>query len=295
MNWQTEIIKLIEDYYKSIGIQYKPTNDVRRCLVDYLNLEVKLIKPVRRKIFISDKLKTRKIPTDNLQGLFAIDSKIQAGKDVTYHQSREAFNPSHNDPLLNDWLIHHLHLSDWKKSGDKFYERTQLVLFAIFTQEQAFFIDVRPHGKNGELNVFAKKELLEIVGNNWPSMLKEYVVEDAIMLSHNVTDEERAKARKRHMMLGMTEVNGKLIINPGIGVASSGHNVLVVRKADSVVRFVQDSLMEIEKDEEGMKTALTLESGIEIKALDICIHRCDGWPYFRVYEKNSKLYIDKNY
>ncbi len=295
MNWQTEIIRLIEEYYKSIDIKYTPSRDVHRCVIDFLNLELKLIKPVPRKIFISDTLKTRKIPTENFQGLLEIDSKIQVGKDITFHQSREAFNPSYNDPLLNDWLIHHLHLSDWKKSGDKFYARTKLVLFVAFTPTQAFFIDVRPHGKNGEPYVFAKKELLEIIDNNWTELLKDYTTEDTMMMIHNVTDEEREKARKSGLMLGMTEVNGKIIVNPGIGVVTSGHNIVLVKKANAIMRFVQESLMEIDKNKEEMRAVLSDKSGFEIKELDVCLHRFEDWPYFRVYEKNSKHYIDKTY
>jgi hypothetical protein len=296
MNWAKEVIDLIEVYYKTNGIAYNPSTNVHRCIIDFLNLELKLIKPVPRKIFISKELKKRIIPTENFLALLSIDKKVQNGSDITFHQSKKAFEPSYNDPLLNDWLIHHLHLSDWKeKSIDKFYARTKLVLFAIFSARQAFFIDVRPHGKLGEPYVFAKKELLEIIDNNWPDLLNDYRTEDVLILKHSVTDEERHKARKGGVSLGMTEVNDRVIMNPGLGIVTSGHNVMIVHKANQVIRFVQESLMEIDKDEEGMKLALSQKSGIQIKELDISIHRLDKWPYFRVYERNSKLYIDKTY
>lgn len=150
-------------------------------------------------------------------------------------------------------------------------------------------------GKNSEPYVFAKKELLEIIDNNWPELLKDYTTEDTMMLIHNVIDEEREKARKSGVMLGMTEVNGKIIVNPGIGVVTNGHNIVLVKKANAIMRFVQESLMEIDKNKEEMKAVLSDKSGFEIKELDVCLHRFEYWQYCRVYEKNSKHYIDKTY
>lgn len=41
MNWQEEVIKLIEEYYQSLGVKYKPKKrDIGTYLADYLNLEV---------------------------------------------------------------------------------------------------------------------------------------------------------------------------------------------------------------------------------------------------------------
>ena len=44
-----------------------------------------------------------------------------------------------------------------------------------------------------------------------------------------------------------------------------------------------------------MKEALSKEIGIEIKELNLVIKKLDKWPFFALYENNSKCYIEKNY
>jgi hypothetical protein len=296
MQWQKEIISLIQQHYKVVGIKYTATDNVHKCLIDFMNLEMKLIKPVPRNVFISKELKSRIIPIENRLALISIENKIRTGIDVNYHKNKGTFDPTYNDLLLNDWIIHHLHLSDKKTNkNQRFYDRTKYVLFAAFNPTQAFLIDIRTHGKNGEPHVFARKELLEIMDNNWPTILKDYNVEDDIKLTHNPTDEEIDTARKKGLTFFATKVNERAIINPGIGITTSGHNIHIVKRANEIVRYIQESLMEIDKDTEGIKMALSEQSGHEIKELDIQIHMQAKWPFFYVYEKNSGYSIEKNY
>ena len=225
-----------------------------------------------------------------------IENKIRTGVDVNYHKNKGTFDPTYNDLLLNDWVIHHLHLSDTKsQKNQRFYDRTKYVLFVVFNTTQSFFIDIRTHGKDGEPNVFAKKELLEIMDNNWPGILREYHTEDVINLLHNPSDEEIDLARKKGVTFGVTEINGRAIINPGLGITTSGNNIHVVKRANAILRYVQESLMEIDNDIEGIKKALSEKAGYEIKELDVQIRLRDTWPFFYVYENNSDYTIQKNY
>lgn len=292
-SWQEEVIKLIQEHYKSVGMKYTPSTDIRRCLVDFMNLEMKIIKPVPRLVYRSKEITSRRIPMENRRALAYIENKIRSGADITFHQSKDVLNPEFNDLLLNDWVIHHLHLSDTKKQkNQRFYDRTKYVLFAIFGANQAFLIDIRTHGPNGEPHVFAKKELLEIIDRNWPEILKGYVHEEITALLHDPTDEQVDKFRKNGISFGMTEVNGKVIMNPGIGITTGGNNLHVVKRANEIIRYLQGSLMEIDKDEEGMRRELSERAGFEIKELDIRIHRQKTWPFFYVYEKNSDHTIE---
>ncbi len=296
MQWQQEIIRLIKEHYKAIGIKYTATDNVQRCLIDFMNLEMKLIKPIPRMVFVSKELKSRKIPRENSKALICIGEKIRTGVDVNYHKNKKTFEPAYNDLLLNDWLIHHLHLSDTKKeSNQRFFNRTKYVLFAAFNATQALFIDIRAHGKNEEPHVFSKKEFLEIMDKNWPGILTDYNTEDPINLLHNPSDEEIDLARKKGVTFGAIEINGRAIMSPGIGITTGGNNLHVVKRANAIMRVVQESLMEIDNDIEGMKKALSIHVGYEINELDVHIHMQDTWPFFYVYEKNSDCTIQKNY
>lgn len=195
--------------------------------------------------------------------------------------------------MLNDWYIKHIHLSDSKgQKGQKFYDRSKYLLFIAFNDTQAFFIDIREHN---EQNVFAKKEFLEIIHNNWPQALK--VIHDAeeVVPGKSYSDAEHDMLRRKGYSVGMTEINGKIVMNPGVGITTSGHNVLLVGKANDIMRYLQQTLLEIETNEEEMKKLLSEKAGYEIKELDICITRLNQWPFFNVYEKNSDYSIGKNY
>lgn len=127
--------------------------------------------------------------------------------------------------------------------------------------------------------------MLEILDKNWPGILTEYNTEDVISLLHNPSDEEIDLARKKGVTFGATEVNGRAIINPGLGVVTSGSNIHVVKRANEIIRFLQESLMQIDDNYEEIKKELSDRVGSEIKELDIRIHRQNSWPFFMCMKK----------
>ena len=56
MNWQEDVIKLIVAHFKSVGINYIPSAEVNKCLIDFMNLEMKLVDPKPRYVFKSSSL-----------------------------------------------------------------------------------------------------------------------------------------------------------------------------------------------------------------------------------------------
>lgn len=293
MDWQKETIKLIELHFKNIGIKYIPSPNLNTCLFDFMNLDMKLVNSRPRLIYKSDTLKSRVIPLKYLRSLSYIENKIKKGESITYHMSKRTLDPKYRDLLMNTWIIQHIHLSHTKDQRDqKFYNRSKYLLFAMFSENQAFFIDIREHN---EKNVFAKQELLSIIDRNWPQILTVHNHHDAEFLNNQYTDADIDILRKKGYSITTTAVNGKIVINPGIGITTSGHNIHVIRRANWVIRYLYDSIQEVEKDKDAIKEALSKESNAQIKELDLCIHKLDKWPFFVLYENNSKCYIEKNY
>lgn len=293
MNWQEEVTKLIVAHFKSVGIIYAPKNDIYHSMVDFMNLEMKLIDSKPRQVLKSDTLQTKKIPLKYSKALKYIECKINRGNNITYHMSKKVLDPMYNDLLMNNWVIQHFHLSDTKtKKGQKFYDRSEYLLFAMFNENQAFLIDIQKHN---EKNVFARQKLLEIVDRNWPHILRTHNHPDAEFLNNQYSDADLDVIRKKGYCILTTLVNGKVIINPGIGITTSGHNLHVIKRANEAVRYLYDSLQEVEKDKNAMKEALINETGIKIVDLDLQIHKLNKWPFFALYESNSKCYIEKNY
>jgi hypothetical protein len=101
--------------------------------------------------------------------------KIEAGCDLSPHLSgrvEEIINLKRAKPgrlgsrrdldlLLNDWGIHHLHLSDVDR-GDGYVVRTGDLLFAAFRRTDAYLLDVLGHG------AWTSESVVEIAMTNWP-------------------------------------------------------------------------------------------------------------------------------
>ncbi|HEY0743052.1 MAG TPA: hypothetical protein VGD40_16405 [Chryseosolibacter sp.] len=292
MDWPSQVVELIKQHFRKFGIIYHPGRDVHSCLVDFMNLDLKLVKPIPRKVYKSKTFKSRLIPPSYQHAISYIENKINNGHDITFHQSKKTLDPSFNDLLLNDWIIQHLHVSNTKsQQNQRFYDRSKYLLFVAFSIKQAFFIDVRLHN---EPYVFARKELLEIIDNNWPQLFKDNVIEDGFFTSEH-TDEQISTLRNRGYTIGTTKVNDKIVINPGLGITTSGHNIHVVRRANSVLKMLHDAFYEIETDAENIKKDLSSEVGFVINQLDVEIRKLTEWPYFAFYEKTSNCYIQKDY
>lgn len=294
MNWHIEVIKEIESQFAALEVDYKHNNNVQSCLIDFYNLKMKILKPAARSIFISDKIKSIAISTHCAEALSYIQSKILNGFDVNPHLSRKIFEPTYNDLLLNNWMIQHIHLSKSKsQSNQYYYNRSDYLLFAMFNDSQAFLIDIRRHN---EKDVFAKQELIEIIYQNWPTLLREDNSEEAELFSNSYTDAEINILRKKGYSVVYTNVNGKHIINPNLGITTNGSNLFVVQKANNIIRYIQETLIEIETNEAKIINELSLLVNKKIETLDFCIKYTDTAPiYFGVYEKTANCYISKDY
>ena len=290
MDWEKEIIRIIDEYFKRIHVKYTPKASMNNCLVDYFNFELKLIDPLPRQVFKSDVLKAKKLPLLYSKALHEIELKIKKGEDLTQHQSKRAIDPVYTDDLLNDWVIYHFHLSTTKSQpNQKFYDRSKYLLFAVFSETQAFLIDVHEHQEN---HLFGKKELLEIMDKNWPAMTEPYY-SDWSKVEPDCTDEEVELFRKKGYTVGAYNINGKVIRSPGIGIMTSGHNIQVVRKADEVHRYIYSCMQQV-ADEDQMKKKLFDKTGIKVEKLDLEIRQLSDWPYFALFEKSTKQYIEKD-
>jgi hypothetical protein len=89
--------------------------------------------------------------------------------------------------LLNDWGIHHLHLSEVDR-GDGFVVRTGDLLFAVFRRNDAYLLDILGHGG------WTDESLVEIAVSNWPhSGLFQHVPN--MTLQSPVSEDLRKKLR----------------------------------------------------------------------------------------------------
>lgn len=164
IDFKSDYIDLLYEQLKSAGwhgsredgdIEFKHANFLRR------NVTAQ-----KRKVFVSRNLKC---PKENKKAYNLILHKILIGEPITPHLSRSLKKPDYDDLFLNEWGIHHLHLST-KIEKDGFCERTECVLLVIFEKDYALVIDIRPHGKKNP-TLWVQKSILDIILYSWPEWI----------------------------------------------------------------------------------------------------------------------------
>ncbi len=127
------------------------------------------------------------------------------------------------DLLLNDWSIYHLHLSTEAMKGG-WIKRTDLLLFAVIKPQDAYLIDIAPHGSWYEEN------FIRIIASTWPDAgivgeLRGFTVP-------TLSTEQREEHRENYRVAGIP-VDGKLY-SPMVSLMASGHSEQSVDDADAV-------------------------------------------------------------
>lgn len=158
--------------------------------------------------------------------------RIQNGEDIKPYLSKKISDLDYNDPLLNDWGIHHLHLGLSIDESD-FIERTGPVLFVRFDIKKAYFINIMPHGS------WAKHELIKIIHNNWPETIEKFRIK-AIYSEKKYTDSEISILRKAGVYT-LIEVDQGILYAPiGGGLNTATISTEVVTSCDYYAKKVRE-------------------------------------------------------
>ena len=123
-------------------------------------------------------------------------------------------------------------------------ERSDLLLYALFDNENAYFIKTINH--KGENNMWTKKECLEIINDNWPHLLEPYIMKGVSKEQQYISDDERSTLRKNHVNTFITLNNGVVIMPPNMGLVCDGSPSKAIYAADYLkkqLKDVQSSIM----------------------------------------------------
>lgn len=131
--------------------------------------------------------------------LSTIESKFRTGGDVNPFLSKGVFRLSDHDYLLNNWRIHHLHMNASKEKPEDFFnKRSPNLLFVYIKPEKVYLIDIRSHN---ESHVFAQRDLLRIIRDNWPELDRSFKVsEEPLKVWPKFNEEEISVMRKKGYM-----------------------------------------------------------------------------------------------
>jgi hypothetical protein len=208
----------------------EPADQLLKRWFDYRD---RTISPVPRQIFESPQFaeSRSKLSIEEKAALRSIIAKLERGQDVTGHLSKAILDAEKPDLLMADWHIHHIHVGDRKKSpNDLFFERADHLIFAIVNSTGAYLINIYPHEKEN----WSKSDLLKIVEQAWPDLLKPYQFVGKLEPNVAVSDEQRAELRKAGVYVP-TAIGDSIIFSLGGGINAAGFSVSVTRKVNAAL------------------------------------------------------------
>ena len=142
-----------------------------------MNWRSRLIAPAPRGVLRSTAFDVNPLFKQRVRGISEIISDIEQGRELTRYLSRTVRvgfalprDPRQKhlgrrqdlDLLLNDWGIHHLHVSTQVES-DGFVRRDGPIIFAIFKPNLAYLIDIMKHGD------WACEHMIRVIVDTWPN------------------------------------------------------------------------------------------------------------------------------
>ncbi len=238
MDLEGDIQKEVERVLGANGVKYKAKN-YADSLTDYLTLNRKYIKQQPREVLLSKELSIKQSSDPNRWNqLQNIIRAVKKGGNLNQYQSERLYQVNFHDYLLYNWNIHHLHLSSEQNRKDKrFNKRTKYLVFACVKKEAIYFLDFASHD---QANIFAEENWLRIIANNWPSLLTPYDGDPIFSNGQKITTALRNELWNTGYSIGFTKVDDNAYVDPGIGITSSGHSILVMIERNEIIRWVYE-------------------------------------------------------
>lgn len=213
-----------------LGFDAEKVKGLQNPLVKFFEYHILHIPMKKRKVCKSDVFQC---PKQYEQALEEFIQKVENGEDINPFLSNKKDDLEANDLLLYDWKIYHFHLTRRYNSNGQ-PTRSNYLIFAVYTDETMFFIQIYKHQKKA---VFAQKELLEIMSRNWPQLAAYREVKNVSV--RDITDEERLAIRNKHELM-LTNIYGKTYFSLGGGYVSNGSSLRAVQLSDLLLDAMKD-------------------------------------------------------
>jgi hypothetical protein len=159
-------------------------------------------------------------------------------------------NPE-NEPGLapravNDWGVHHLHISSVVQP-DGFVTRDGPLLFMIFRPQVAYFIDVMTHKD------WNSDHVLGVLVDEWPDEGVIYELRGLLPQERNLTDSDRQTLRNKHVN-ALFFCRGKVYCPIGM-LSTAGTTIAATRDSDLLLRKIENFEADFLKDRKKFEDA----------------------------------------
>jgi len=232
--------------------------DARELLIRYHNWSSRFIRPRPRTVLKSAEFSRNPITLQRAHDLGFLVDDIEQGRDLMKYLSKDVVRnvvraPGGRRPdldlMLNDWRVHHLHISS-QLDPDGFVNRDGPLLFCVFHPETAFLIDIMGHGD------WTREHVLQVIAREWPDSGIVHEVRSALAgASPTLTDKQRANLRKNHM--NATFEHDSKVYMPGGAMSAAGTSFAATRDTDIILQAVTDFTETVERDPRRLEEAFS--------------------------------------
>ncbi|MAQ37891.1 MULTISPECIES: hypothetical protein [Thioclava] len=218
--------------------------DAHKLLVTYHNWQSRLISEAPRTVHASAALSANSLAAQHALALNAISADISKGNSLTKYLSRgvtiSAQLPRNQaklqkrrdlDLMLNDWGIHHLHLSKTVEA-DGFVTRSGPLLFAYFRENDAYLLDIAAHGN------WTSEQLVKVLIAEFPNSGAFVEMRGVADLGKKPTEDERRRLRNVAINVPLV-INGTAYMSTA-GMVTAGTSIAATREADHVLIAISE-------------------------------------------------------
>jgi hypothetical protein len=229
-----------------------------KLLVTYINWHNRLISASPRKVLQSSTFAKNPLVQTRSTTIRKIVKDIERGNDLTKYLSRgvrvgfslprdpekkELHRRRDLDLLLNDWGIHHLHISTTVEA-DGFVERDGPLIFGAFKEQTAYLIDVMNHRE------WTNQHLVQIIIGSWPNAGLAFELKGIIPSEQTYTAEERMQLRGVGISTSVN-IAGRAFM-PSSGISTAGTSTRASMTAMHILRILKKFEDEIKANPAGV-------------------------------------------
>lgn len=233
-------------------------NNLARC-AEY---RMRRISQNARTVHISNHLATS---NEYIQHKNAVDNlkKIsESGDNISPYQSKTIDRFEYSELLLFDWGIQHLHLGQLQQ-GQSFADRTGPLLFAMYRDNEAYFIAIFEHG------AWAETDLLNIIDSEWPQLLAPFTIKGIIGISPIPSPSETLELRKAGVTAMQQLTSGRIIAPPGGGITTAKTSTIAMMDAQRLARIIHHLEELVSKNENDIRNRIGALNGERLRLLQL--------------------------
>lgn len=261
MNLLDDLIEWQAEALRNEGVAFdesKMHKDPVVFLANCLEFDRRRISAQPRKVEYSRELQQSAAFSVHGNAIQILAARATAGETLTPFQTKLLGSFDKRDLLLSDWGIHHLHLGHLRP-GALSCGRTSDLLFAVFEDGIAYFIDVMDH------HAFSEKRLLEILDANWPEHTGRFVGQGIVGLEYEPTSEEIGELRKAGVNSLVSLRPGRVSGPPGGGVTTAGTSVRCMMEANRMGRLLSDAEDVVRSNETAIRMKLGIDDSVPLR------------------------------